>query len=62
MCNKNPYIYIYSWYTHDSTDTERTKIFILTPSFGLHQVIIEATSILNNSSSCIDLIFASQQN
>ena len=54
-------IHMYPWYTNDSTDTERTKIVIWTPSLGLHQVINEATYILNNSSSCIDLIFTSQR-
>ena len=34
----------------------------VTSQFGLHQVIKESTYILHNSSSCIDLIFASQPN
>ena len=46
----------------DSTDTERSKIDILTPTFGFHQIINEASLFLNNSSSCIDLIFTSQPN
>ena len=51
-----------SWYRNDSTDTEGSKIDILTSTFGFHQIINEATHILNNSSSCIDLIFTSQPN
>ena len=34
----------------------------VTSQFGLHQVIKEPTHILHNSSSCIDLLFASQPN
>ena len=34
----------------------------VTSQFGLHQVIKEPAHILNNFSSCIDLIFASQPN
>ena len=51
-----------SWYRNDSTDIEGSKIDILTSTFGFHQIINEATHILNNSSSCIDLIFTSQPN
>ena len=50
------------WYRNDSTDTEGSKIDILTSTFGFHQIINEVTHTLNNSSSCIDLIFTSQQN
>ena len=50
-----------SWYRNDSTDIEGSKIDILTSTFGFHQIINEATHILNNS-SCIDLIFTSQPN
>ena len=51
-----------SWYTNDSTDIEGSKIDILTSSFGFHKIMNEATHILNNSSSCIDLISTSQLN
>ena len=69
--DKNPYLMIVigdfsaksnSWYRNDSTVTEGSKIDILTSTFGFHQIINEATHILNNSSSCIDLIFTSQPN
>ena len=71
MADKNPYLMVAlgdfnaksnSWYRNDSTDTEGSKIDILTSTFGFHQIINEATHILNNSSSCIDLIFTSQTN
>ena len=51
-----------SWYRNDSTVTEGSKIDILTSTFGFHQIINEATHVLNNSSSCIDLTFTSQPN
>ena len=66
MADKNPYLMVVlgdfngklnSWYSNDSTDIEESKIDILTSTFGFHQIINEATHILNNSSSCIALIF-----
>ena len=51
-----------SWYTNDSTNFEGSKIDFLTSSFGFHQIINKPTHILNNSSSCIDLIFTTQPN
>ena len=71
MADKNPFLMVAlgdlntksnSWYRNDSTDTEGSTIDILAPIFGFHQIIKEATHILNNSSSCIDLIFTSQPN
>ena len=71
MADKNSYLMVAlgdfnaksnSWYRNDSTDTEGSKIDIVTSTFGFHQIIKEATHILNNSSSCIDLIFTSQLN
>ena len=50
------------WYTNDSTNFEGSKIDFLTSSFGFHQIINKLTHILNNSSSCIDLIFTTQPN
>ena len=50
-----------SWYTNDSTKFEGLKID-LTVSFGFYQIINKPTHILNNSSSCIDLIFTTQPN
>ena len=51
-----------SWYTNDSTDFQSLKIDFLTSSFGFHQIINKPTHILNNSSSCTDLIFTTQPN
>ena len=71
MADKNPYLVVAlgafnaklnSWYRNDSTDTEGSKIDILTSTFGFHQIIKEKTHILNNSSSSIDLKFTSQAN
>ena len=71
MADRNPYLMVVlgdfnaklnSWYTNDSTDIEGLKIDILTSSFGFHQIINKSTHILNNSSSCIGLIFTSQLN
>ena len=62
MADKNPYLMVAvgdfnaqsnSWYRNDSTDTEGSKIDLLTSTFGFHQIINEAT-FLNNFSSCID--------
>ena len=70
MADKNPYLMVAvgdfnaqsnSWYRNDSTDTEGSKIDLLTSTFGFHQIINEAT-FLNKFSSCIDLIFTSQPN
>ena len=49
-----------SWYTSDNTNFEGSKIYFLTSSFSFHQIMNKPTHILNNSSSCIDLIFATQ--
>ena len=49
-----------SWYINDSTNFECSKIDFLTFSFGFHQIINKPTHILNNLSSCIDLIFTIQ--
>ena len=64
---KIPFVMIFlgdfkSWYTNDSTNFEGSKIDFLTSSFGFHQIINKPTHILNNSSSCNDLIFTTQPN
>ena len=51
-----------SWNTNDSTSFEGSKIDFLTSSFSFHQIINKPTHILNDSSSCIDLIFTTQPN
>ena len=50
------------WYKNDKTTTEGSKIANLTSQYGLKQIINQPTHILNNSSSCIDLLFTSQPN
>ena len=47
------------WYCNDNTFSQGKALENVTSQFGLHQVIKEPTHILHNSSSCIDLIFAS---
>ena len=49
-----------NWYNKDITSNEDRKIEAVTLQNVLHQEINEPTHILNNSSSCIDLIFNSQ--
>ena len=51
-----------SWYNKDITSDEGRKIEAVTSQYGLLQEINESTHILNNSTSCIDLIFNSQPN
>ena len=48
--------------TIDITRDEDRKIETVTSQNGLHQEINETTHILNNSSSCTDLIFNCQPN
>ena len=45
------------WHDKDSSTSEGISIENITSQFGLHQIINEPTHILENSSSCIDLIF-----
>ena len=49
-----------NWYINDKTNTEGAKIEVLTSTCGLHQIINQ--HVLENSLSCIDLIFALQPN
>ena len=51
-----------NWYVQIITSNEGRKIEVVTSQNGLHQEINEVTHILNNSPSCIDLIFNSQPN
>ena len=51
-----------NWYVQIITSNEGSKTEVVTSQNGLHQEINELTHILNNSSSCIDLIFNSQPN
>ena len=58
MTDKDPYRMV----VLGNTNTEGSKIDISIASFGFNQIINEPTHILNNSSSCIGLIFTSQTN
>ena len=51
-----------SWWKNDSSTSEGTRIEALTSFYGLTQIISEPTHILQNSASCIDLIFTNQPN
>ena len=50
------------WSEGDRSTIEGSKIDFLTFQFGLSEIIKEPTQILENSSSCIDLIFTTQTN
>ena len=50
------------WYKNDNTKNEGSKFDGIASQFGLHQLINEPTHLTRNASSCIDLIFTSQQN
>ena len=47
------------WCSSDITSFEGSELDLLTSQFGLSQIIKESTHILDNSRSCIDLIFTS---
>ena len=51
-----------NWYYHDKSSSEGNAVDTITKQYGLHQVIKEPTHILDNSSTCIDLIFTTQPN
>ena len=51
-----------NWYNKDKTTFEGNTIDNITSQLGLQQLINEPTYILQNSNSCIDLIFTSQPN
>ena len=51
-----------SWYLNDITSFEGSQITFLASQFTMYQVIKEPTQILDNSYSCIDIIFTSQPN
>ena len=50
------------WYKIDITSFEGSQLQLITSKFGLSQIITEPTHILENSKSCIDLLFTSQPN
>ena len=49
-----------NWSEGDRSTIEGNKIFFLTSQFGLSQIIKEPIHTLENSFSCIDLIFTTQ--
>ena len=49
-----------NWYCRDKSSLEGDTVDNITKQYGLHQIIREPTLILDNTSSCIDLIFTSQ--
>ena len=51
-----------NWYKHDKTNFEGIATENISSQCGLYQVINEPTHILENFSSCINLIFTSQPN
>jgi len=50
------------WWADDIENTEGKLFEPLTSDLGLHQLISEPTHFMNNSKSCIDLIFTDQPN
>ena len=50
------------WWADDIENTEGKIFEPLTSDLGLHQLISEPTHFMNNSKSCIDLIFTDQPN
>ena len=46
-----------SWWVHDITNNESTQIESISSLYGFSQLISEPRHILQNSSSCIDLMF-----
>ena len=49
-----------NWYINDKTISEGAKIEFVTSQYGLHQIINEPTHVLENSSSCVDIIFTTK--
>ena len=51
-----------NWYYYNKSSSEGNAVDNITKQYGLGQVIKEAAHILDNYSTCIDLIFTSQPN
>ena len=51
-----------NWWKNDITNSVGEKLDSLTSSAGYSQIIDEPTHIVNNSTSCIDLIFCTNTN
>ena len=71
LSENNPYLFVAigdfnaklrHWYSPDNNIFEEISVESVASQFGLHQIIKELTHILENSLSCIDLVFTSQPN
>ena len=66
MSSSNPHfismIGDFNWSSKDTTNAEGAQLDYFTSLYGIKQVITEPTRILENSSSCISLIFSNQPN
>ena len=71
MTDNNPFLVVAignfyapssSWCINDKSNYKGNKIDCLATEYDLKQVINEPIHLLENSSSCIDLVFTSQSN
>ena len=71
ITNRNPHFMLLlgdfnakskTWFINDQSSRESTQLESLTSLYGMKQLITEPTHVLENSSSCIDLIFTNQPN
>ena len=51
-----------SWFINGQSSSEGTQLESLTSLHGMKQLLAESAHVLENSSSCIDLIFTNQPN
>ena len=51
-----------TWFINNQSSSEETKLESLTSLYGMKQLTAELTHVLENSSSCIKLIFTNQPN
>ena len=71
ITNRNPHFMLLlgdfnakskAWFIDNQSSREGTQLESLTSVYGMKQLIAEPTHVLENSSSCIDLIFTDQSN
>ena len=71
LTDKNPFLITFlddfnakgtTWCNYDTTSYEVCKIEAITSHFGIQKIIKEPSHLIGNSSSCVNLIFASQPN
>ena len=71
ITNRNPHFMLLlgdfnakskTWFINDQPSREGTQLESLTSLYGMKQLIAEPAHVLENSSSCIDLIFTNQSN